>query len=140
MWQSLTERTRDADFTVIAVALDEPEAVRPWIESARPDHPCLIDRGHRVAELYHLTNVPRRCGSTCTGAARRHDGREGEAQAAFSEASTLHPESWAIRRQSAGQNATGLAVGDAFWARVDALGSTPCHRPIDPDLAPAATP
>jgi hypothetical protein len=35
-----------------------PEAARPWIETARPSYPCLIDRDHRVAELYHMVNVP----------------------------------------------------------------------------------
>ena len=34
------------------------EAARPWIEAAKPSYPCLIDRDHRVAELYHMVNVP----------------------------------------------------------------------------------
>ena len=43
----------------MAVAMDaRPEAARPWIEAARPGYPCLIDRDHRVAELYHMVNVP----------------------------------------------------------------------------------
>jgi hypothetical protein len=43
----------------MAVAMDaRPEAARPWIEAARPSYPCLIDRNHRVAELYHMVNVP----------------------------------------------------------------------------------
>ena len=43
----------------MAVAMDaRPDAARPWIESARPSYPCLIDRDHRVAELYHMVNVP----------------------------------------------------------------------------------
>lgn len=44
---------------VMAVAMDaRPEAARPWIETARPSYVCLIDRDHRVAELYHMVNVP----------------------------------------------------------------------------------
>jgi hypothetical protein len=44
---------------VVAVAMDaRPDAARPWIEAARPSYPCLIDRDHRVAELYHMVNVP----------------------------------------------------------------------------------
>ena len=35
-----------------------PEAARPWIEAAKPSYPCVIDRDHRVAELYHMVNVP----------------------------------------------------------------------------------
>jgi hypothetical protein len=32
--------------------------VRPWIETARPGHPSLIDPRHRVADLYNMVNVP----------------------------------------------------------------------------------
>lgn len=43
---------------VLAVALDEAEAARPWVDAARPAYPCLIDRYHHVADLYNLVNVP----------------------------------------------------------------------------------
>jgi hypothetical protein len=52
------EGSKDDRFTVLAIALDEPAAARPWIEAAAPTYPCLIDRDHRVAELYNLVNVP----------------------------------------------------------------------------------
>ena len=62
MWQSLFESLvnslADRSFTVLAVALDEPEAARPWIQAAQPAYPCLIDRTHHVADLYNLVNVP----------------------------------------------------------------------------------
>jgi hypothetical protein len=59
VWQRLVEEVGSAGFTVIAVALDaEPGAAEPWIEQAGPTYPCLIDREHRVAELYNLVNVP----------------------------------------------------------------------------------
>ena len=61
MWQSLFESLGNSagrSFTVLAVALDEPEAARPWIEAAKPTYPCLIDRTHHVADLYNLVNVP----------------------------------------------------------------------------------
>lgn len=58
MWQSLQESAKDHGFTVVAIALDEADASRPWIEAAAPTFPCLIDREHRVAELYNLVNVP----------------------------------------------------------------------------------
>src|SRR4029079_1008748 len=38
--------------------MDVPEAARPWIEAAKPDYPCLIDRNHHVADLYNMVNVP----------------------------------------------------------------------------------
>lgn len=58
MWQSLQDEFRDQRFDVIAVAIDRPEAARPWIESARPSYPCLIDSQHYLTDLYNLINVP----------------------------------------------------------------------------------
>lgn len=44
---------------VITVALDKsPEDARSWIEAARPTHPSLIDTAFRLADLYHVVNVP----------------------------------------------------------------------------------
>ena len=201
-----------SDFTVIAIALDHAEAARPWIEAAAPSYPCLIDRDHRVAELYHLVNVPQAvwidahgrivrppetAGSTdgfrrmdrttftmpeealverkqvkerylaairdwavrgaesphaldAAGVAERlhmpdanvaeaharfrlaqvllQEGRDEEARVQSDEATRLHPDSWAMWRQSAGKDARGLASGAAFWARVDALGDRPYYR------------
>lgn len=58
MWQKLYTELAGHDFTVLAVAFDEPGAARPWIEAASPAYPCLIDRNHHVAGLYHMVNVP----------------------------------------------------------------------------------
>jgi hypothetical protein len=58
-------------------------------------------------------------------------GKRDVAATHFSVASRLHPESWAIWRQAAEKDATGLATGPEFWGRVDALGDRPYYRPID---------
>lgn len=59
MWQKLYDTLKDQGFTVIAIAMDsEADAARPWIEAVTPDYPALIDRAHRVAELYNMVNVP----------------------------------------------------------------------------------
>ena len=59
MWQALYDRVRDRPFVVVAVALDSrPADPLPWIEAAKPTYPCLIDRDHRLAELYGMVNVP----------------------------------------------------------------------------------
>ena len=59
MWQKLYDALKDQGFIVIAVATDsDVDAARPWIEAAAPDYPALIDRDHRVAELYNMVNVP----------------------------------------------------------------------------------
>ncbi len=59
MWQALYEELADRSFMVIAVAMDSREgAALPWIEAARPTYVTLIDRDHRLAELYGVVNVP----------------------------------------------------------------------------------
>lgn len=58
MWQALYDELSDQGFTVLAVAMDQPDAARPWIEAAAPKYPCLIDRNHHLAELYGFVNVP----------------------------------------------------------------------------------
>lgn len=215
MWQALFDELQGHGFTVIAVALDDAQGARPWIEGARPTYPCLIDREHHLADLYGLVNVPQAvwideegrivrppetAGATdgfrlmdrrtftmpeeaaaeraqvkqryldavrdwaragrasryaldATAVAARVDtpppsvalaqahfrlgeylgqqGRSDEARAHFDEAIRLHPDSWAIWRRTAPKDARGLASGEAFWARVDALGERPYYRPAD---------
>lgn len=59
MWQTLYEELQDRRFMVIAVAMDSREGdPLPWIEAARPSYLTLIDRDHRLADLYHMVNVP----------------------------------------------------------------------------------
>ena len=59
MWQALYEELADRNFTMIAVAMDSREGdPRPWIDAANPTYPVLIDREHRLAELYGVVNVP----------------------------------------------------------------------------------
>jgi hypothetical protein len=214
VWQSLYEATKDHGLTVLAIALDQPEAARPWIEVASPGYPCLIDRDHLTAELYNLVNVPQAvwideagrmvrppetAGSTDgframdrknftmpqaaleerqrvktayldavrdwavhgasspyaldakavmarlivpdaaiaeahahfrLGQALLRDGQTAEAAAEFAEATRLHPDSWAMWRQTADKDARGLAVGEAFWRRVDALGDRHYYAPV----------
>jgi len=59
VWQELYEELEGHGFMVIAVAMDSREgAALPWIEAARPTYVTLIDRDHRLAELYNMVNVP----------------------------------------------------------------------------------
>ena len=58
MWQALHDVLSSRSFVVIAVAMDQPDAARPWIEAAKPSYPCLIDPDHHVADLYGMVNVP----------------------------------------------------------------------------------
>ena len=215
MWQALFTSLQGHNNTVLAVALDQPEAARPWITAAAPTYPCLIDRDHHLADLYNLVNVPQAlwideqrrivrppetAGSTdgframdrstftmpeaavaertrvkalyldavrdwaINGPASAYAldpqraaaklalpgpevaqahahfqlgqyllraGQEDEAAAQFAQAIRLHPDSWAIWRQTAPKDERGLASGEAFWARVDALGERPYYAPLD---------
>ena len=55
MYQELGEE----GFVPITVALDQSaDDPRPFIEGAKATHPSLIDTEHRLAELYHIVNVP----------------------------------------------------------------------------------
>lgn len=59
MWQALHDELAHLGFVVIAVAMDSRAGdPLPWIEAARPTYPALIDREHRLAELYGIVNVP----------------------------------------------------------------------------------
>lgn len=59
MWQALQEELAGHGFVVMAVAMDSRDGdPLPWIEAARPTYPTLIDRDHRLAELYGIVNVP----------------------------------------------------------------------------------
>ena len=60
MWQALRAELHDRGVEIVTVALDSagPEAARPWIEAARPEHPALIDEHHRLDELFGIVNVP----------------------------------------------------------------------------------
>jgi AhpC/TSA family len=58
VWQKLYEDLDNRNFVVLAIAMDVPEAARPWIDAAKPSYPCLIDSDHHVADLYNMINVP----------------------------------------------------------------------------------
>jgi AhpC/TSA family len=59
VWQALYEELVDQRFVVIAVAMDSRRGdPLPWIDAAKPTYPALIDRDHRLAELYGIVNVP----------------------------------------------------------------------------------
>lgn len=60
MWQDLRSELYDRGLEIVTVALDSagPEAARPWVEAARPEHPALIDENHLLDELFGIVNVP----------------------------------------------------------------------------------
>ncbi len=57
-------------------------------------------------------------------------GRGNEADVVFARCRELHPDSWNIFRQTTEKVATGIAAGEAFWAKVMALGDKAYYDPV----------
>ncbi|MGD9934840.1 MAG: redoxin domain-containing (seleno)protein, partial [Dehalococcoidia bacterium] len=57
-------------------------------------------------------------------------GHTEDARALMSEAESLWPDSWAIRRQAWNLEHPLKAGGPEFWAAVDALGDRPYYNPV----------
>ena len=60
MWQELRSELHPLGLEIVTVGMDTagPEACRPFIEAARPEHPSLIDVGHVMAERFGVVNIP----------------------------------------------------------------------------------
>jgi hypothetical protein len=60
VWQAFRNEVAAQGVEVVTVGIDTagPEACRPFIEAANPEHPSLIDEHHRVAELFGIINIP----------------------------------------------------------------------------------
>lgn len=60
MWQALRQELHPQGLEIVTVGMDTagPEACRPFVEAASPEHPSLVDVGHVMAERFGVTNVP----------------------------------------------------------------------------------
>jgi hypothetical protein len=60
VWQALREEVHPNGVEIVTVGLDAAgaEACRPFIETAQPGHPSLVDSHHRVADLFGVVNIP----------------------------------------------------------------------------------
>jgi tetratricopeptide (TPR) repeat protein len=60
VWQELRTELRPQGVEVVTVALDTggADAAGQFIDAAEPEHPSLIDAGHRLDELLGISNVP----------------------------------------------------------------------------------
>ena len=60
MWQDLRSELHPKGLEVVTVGMDTagPEACRPFIEAARPEHPSLVDVGHLISERFGVVNIP----------------------------------------------------------------------------------
>jgi len=60
VWQAFRNQLHRNGLEVVTIALETSgaEACRPYIEAAAPEHPSLIDRYHKSAELFGFVNIP----------------------------------------------------------------------------------
>jgi len=107
------------------------DAVRQWARDGSANVNAL-DAQEAITRLPQLSDAEAEAHAWFRlGQHLQAHGNAGEAEAAFSRATSLHPASWAMWRQTAAKDARGLASGAAFWARVDALGDRPYYPPAN---------
>jgi len=104
------------------------DAVRAWVLTGKHALPADAAR-HKVPRL--TPEIARAHALFRLGAWLRNNGKVAEGDRHLAEASRLHPESWNLWRQAADLDAVGNASGEAFWARVKALGDKPYYPPPD---------
>jgi hypothetical protein len=49
---------KGVEIVTVSLELSGPEASRPFIEAARPEHPSLLDAEHRMDALFGVVNIP----------------------------------------------------------------------------------
>jgi hypothetical protein len=50
--------SQDLEVVTVSLELSGPEASRPYIEAAQPEHPSLLDPTHQVDALFGVVNIP----------------------------------------------------------------------------------
>jgi hypothetical protein len=104
------------------------DAVRDWVLTGRH---ALAEDAARAALPRITPGIAQADAHFRLGVWLHGHGKAAEAANHFAEASRLHPDSWNMWRQAADLEAAGNASGEAFWARVAALGDRPYYKPPD---------
>jgi len=60
VWQALRSELHPLGVEIVTVSLElsGPEASRPAIEAAKPEHPSLLDPTHQMDALFGVVNIP----------------------------------------------------------------------------------
>ncbi len=60
MWQALRSELHPLGVEIVTVSMElsGPDASRPFIEAANPEHPSLLDPTHRLGALFGVVNIP----------------------------------------------------------------------------------
>lgn len=104
------------------------DAVRDWVRTGRH---ALPEDAARAALPKMTPDIALAHAHFRLGVWLHRSGNTTDAAPHLAEASRLHPESWNMWRQAADLDAVGNASGEAFWARVTALGDRPYYQPPD---------
>ncbi len=104
------------------------DAVRDWVLTGRH---ALAEDAARAALPRITPDIAMADTHFRLGVWLHRHGKATEAATHFAEASRLHPDSWNMWRQAADLDPVGNASGEAFWARVAALGDRPFYKPPD---------
>ena len=112
------------------------QAVKDWAVNgkASPHLFSPVEARNRVPAM--TTEIATAHAKFQLGQYLKRNGRADEADAIFAECRELHPDSRNIYRETTGRTATGLAVGEEFWARVKGLGDKQYYVTIDMEGMP----
>jgi len=60
VWQALRSELHPLGVEIVTVSLElsGPDASRPFIEAAQPEHPSLLDPTHQLDALFGVVNIP----------------------------------------------------------------------------------
>jgi tetratricopeptide (TPR) repeat protein len=137
VWQELRAELHPQGLEIVTVGIDTagPEACRPFIEAAQPEHPSLIDASHQVAERFGVINIPNgvwidEAGMIVRPAEPAPAPRRAETSARRDEASAEEPK--------AGAERPAAATGDALPERLTDIFTEAMKIQTDPDAYGAA--
>ncbi len=105
------------------------DAVRDWVARGAESDFALSGDEARGQVSAATDDVAQAWALFRLGRFLEREGRAEEARAPIEEAVRLHPDSWSYYRQSVPKNEMGLAAGDGFWERIDALGEKRYYPP-----------
>jgi len=123
------EMPADAARTTAEARVTYMNAIRDWVKKGAASEYAYQADHARDRVPVPTEDVARAHAAFRLGQYLMRTGQPAEGDRWLAEASRLHPDSWAIWRQSAPKDERGFGSGPEFWKRVDALGDRPYYPP-----------
>ncbi|MSP23282.1 MAG: hypothetical protein EXR66_09875 [Dehalococcoidia bacterium] len=119
--------------TARATRLHYLSAIRDWVANGAASPYVLSDDQARARRQPHDSQVAEAHATFRLGHHLMASGRDADGRTCLEEAKRLHPESWAMWRQTATKLDNGIAAGPEYLARVRAraLEDKPYYPPVD---------